>query len=399
MTDARKDLPPVNSPNFLERVREALQTYLGNRGDRLDRGVTVRDLQDAGIITTTAGYTTASGKLTPISGPGSAIAGSSAQTSGSTDRRTPIAPTGFAASTQRGSIRVVTDAATFTTGNGYARTVIYGAKRGAADPTVVFANAVVLTDFVGTACTFPAEPAAIYQLWAVWVTADGVMSPPAGGTNGLSARVTAMDGDNITSLPFSKLASGALPAATVAQSTGYESGVAGWRYAGDGTAEFTGLVARSTTLEGVAAAGATGTGNLVFSISPTLTTPALGTPTALVGTNITGTAAGLTAGDVSSVYAWAKAATKPNYTYSEVGAQQAALGSGSVALVAGVATVSLATIGAGSLVFVQRQTDGGTLGVSYSITRTAGVSFTITARNGAGATETAETSTVGYQVF
>jgi hypothetical protein len=44
----------------------------------------------------------------------------------------------------------------------------------------------------------------------------------------------------------------------------------------------------------------TGTGSLVFSSSPTLTTPDLGTPSALVGTNITGTAAGLTAGNVTT---------------------------------------------------------------------------------------------------
>jgi hypothetical protein len=44
----------------------------------------------------------------------------------------------------------------------------------------------------------------------------------------------------------------------------------------------------------------TGTGALVFANSPTLVTPALGTPSALVGTNITGTAAGLTAGNVTT---------------------------------------------------------------------------------------------------
>ena len=44
----------------------------------------------------------------------------------------------------------------------------------------------------------------------------------------------------------------------------------------------------------------TGTGSVVLNTSPTLVTPALGTPTALVGTNITGTAAGLTAGSVTT---------------------------------------------------------------------------------------------------
>ena len=45
----------------------------------------------------------------------------------------------------------------------------------------------------------------------------------------------------------------------------------------------------------------TGTGLAVFSTSPTLVTPALGTPSALVGTNITGTAASLTAGNATTL--------------------------------------------------------------------------------------------------
>lgn len=47
--------------------------------------------------------------------------------------------------------------------------------------------------------------------------------------------------------------------------------------------------------------GVTGTGSMVRATSPTLVTPALGTPSALVGTNITGTAAGFTAGVASAV--------------------------------------------------------------------------------------------------
>lgn len=47
-------------------------------------------------------------------------------------------------------------------------------------------------------------------------------------------------------------------------------------------------------------ASTTGSGAVVLATSPTLVTPALGTPSALVGTNITGTAAGLTAGHVTT---------------------------------------------------------------------------------------------------
>jgi hypothetical protein len=66
-------------------------------------------------------------------------------------------------------------------------------------------------------------------------------------------------------------------------------------------------VSGGTTLSGALTYGGvtlsnavTGTGNMVLSTSPTLVTPALGTPSALVGTNITGTAAGLTAGNVTT---------------------------------------------------------------------------------------------------
>lgn len=45
----------------------------------------------------------------------------------------------------------------------------------------------------------------------------------------------------------------------------------------------------------------TGTGAVVLAISPTLVTPALGTPASGVATNLTGTAAGLTAGNVSTI--------------------------------------------------------------------------------------------------
>jgi hypothetical protein len=53
----------------------------------------------------------------------------------------------------------------------------------------------------------------------------------------------------------------------------------------------------------------TGTGSVVLSNSPTLVTPALGTPSALVGTNITGTAAGLNIGGNAATATTATTAT------------------------------------------------------------------------------------------
>jgi hypothetical protein len=52
--------------------------------------------------------------------------------------------------------------------------------------------------------------------------------------------------------------------------------------------------------KGLVSTEITGTGNVVMSTSPTLVTPALGTPSALVGTNITGTATNFTASNVTT---------------------------------------------------------------------------------------------------
>jgi len=67
---------------------------------------------------------------------------------------------------------------------------------------------------------------------------------------------------------------------------------------GTGVATFLGTPSSANLLAAVS--DETGSGALVFANSPTLVTPALGTPSALVGTNITGTASGLTAGNVTT---------------------------------------------------------------------------------------------------
>jgi hypothetical protein len=71
---------------------------------------------------------------------------------------------------------------------------------------------------------------------------------------------------------------------------------------------------------------------------------------------------------------------------------------GTAILVAGTVTVSDTDVVAGSRIFINRQTDGGILGDSYSITRSAGVSFTITAKTANG-TAALDTSTVSYLII
>jgi len=68
---------------------------------------------------------------------------------------------------------------------------------------------------------------------------------------------------------------------------------------GLGTGVATFLATPSSANLAAALTDETGSGAAVFATSPTLVTPALGTPSALVGTNITGTASGLTAGNVT----------------------------------------------------------------------------------------------------
>lgn len=122
--------------------------------------------------------------------------------------------------------------------------------------------------------------------------------------------------------------------------SGLGAGVASFLATALGTGVATFLATPNSTNLRSAVTDETGTGSLVFSTSPVLVTPNLGTPSALVGTNITGTAAGLTAGNVTTNANLTGAVTSVGNTTS--------LGSFTSAQLAGALTNETGT---GSVVF------------------------------------------------
>ena len=180
---SRTDLPSISSPNFLEKVREALSVYLGHRGDDLDRGLTVRDLAEAG----------AAGKVihTAISTAVSNISSASTSTISTTiepekDLTAPPTPAGFAVTASIVNLIVTCDAQSYTEGHGHYKSVLYG-KTYTSGALPVFAEALVLTEFAGGVFSYATTPATTWRLWLKWMSVDGVLSSnPAGGTNGVA---------------------------------------------------------------------------------------------------------------------------------------------------------------------------------------------------------------------
>jgi hypothetical protein len=68
---------------------------------------------------------------------------------------------------------------------------------------------------------------------------------------------------------------------------------------------------------------------------------------------------------------------------------------GTAALSSGTATVTFA-VTSSSKIFITRNSDSGTIGTSYSITKNVGTSFLIESKDAAGATQTGDTSTVAW---
>lgn len=121
--DARKDLPAPSAPNFGLRVREEVMRYLGRTGNKLDRGVTVRDLVAAGMVTLRAAFDGGSSSGPPgIFEPGPAIPGAYEP-----DLTPPPTPTGLAVAAGINFLLIECDAQVYPQGHGHDKTLLYGA--------------------------------------------------------------------------------------------------------------------------------------------------------------------------------------------------------------------------------------------------------------------------------
>lgn len=235
----RKDLPSPSAPNFSQRMRETMMTYLGKQGDPLDRGLTLRDLIESGIIKLKQGF-----------GPGGSGSGALPLDPGSAvyvqDLTPPPAPTGFSASASIVNVLFETDAPKFRVGNGHLKTVIYGISYAEGDDLPTFADAVKVTEFPGNVSGHPLDPGSKWRYWATWVTRDGVEGQPAGGTNGIEATTDLIDSAKIISLSASQITAGTISVGDYIESSSYVPNTSGWRINGDGTAFLENAVVRGT---------------------------------------------------------------------------------------------------------------------------------------------------------
>lgn len=190
----RTDVPQPSAENFAARVRETLMVMLGRQGDPLDRGITLRDLIDSGVVTLNPGYSLgAGGGSIPIS------PGGGASSNVKPDLTPPPQVTNFRASPSLTSVFFETDNPTWAMGHGYFVTNIYGAQPTQAKPNPTFSDAIQVFSFTGSVGAWATRPNTTWYFWAKWETRDGVESiNPAGGTNGVSA-TTGQDVDKLVS--------------------------------------------------------------------------------------------------------------------------------------------------------------------------------------------------------
>jgi hypothetical protein len=144
----------------------------------------------------------------------------------------------------------------------------------------------------------------------------------------------------------------------------------------------------------------TGSGALVFANSPTLVTPALGTPSTLVGTNITGTAAGLSIGGSAASATNATNVVTTNFSISESGGVLAFIAHPSFTASISSTTMTVTAASAGYVVYGATLTGTGvtggtTVGAQLTSTETAAASPTYSSGGAIGDTFFVVSSTSG----
>lgn len=129
----------------------------------------------------------------------------------------------------------------------------------------------------------------------LYLSQDGTYTTPAGGGSPSFSSITSGTNTAAAMVVGTGASIAATGSGTITATAVPVGGISGL---GTGVATF--LATPSSANLASAVTDETGSGVLVFATSPTLVTPALGTPSALVGTNITGTASGFTAGHVTT---------------------------------------------------------------------------------------------------
>jgi hypothetical protein len=197
-----KSLPPVTNSMFLPRVREILEKISGRQNVE-DTLVTVGDLVEAGVV--------------EVSGPPSApvlVPGPVVVPEPEVDLTPPPTPTGLAVAAGLTRLIIETDEPTYTAGHGHDRAILYGATYSGTGPLPTFANAVELKTFLGSITDYVTNTGTAWHIWVKWQSVDGVLSAPAGGTNGVTATTGKVGTSDLNDLIITsqKLAAGSVDA-------------------------------------------------------------------------------------------------------------------------------------------------------------------------------------------
>jgi hypothetical protein len=193
-----KDLPPVNAFSFLQRVREVLHTFMG-RGNSEERVVTLGELINAGLVDDSGSALTPGPAVTPSDEP---------------DLTVPPTPTGLAVAAGLTRLIIETDEPTYTAGHGHDRAILYGATYPGTGPLPTFGEAVELKTFLGSITDYVTNTGTAWHIWVKWQSVDGVLSAPAGGTNGVTATTGKVGTSDLNDLIITsqKLAAGSVDA-------------------------------------------------------------------------------------------------------------------------------------------------------------------------------------------